>query len=364
MDAALFSDLACTLPLAEAAHVLLCECLDRERLTSIYEKHRGRSYERIISFPVMVELISDSLMNQGGSACRTFSRAQEVGDPETSRVAAYRKLGRTPIPLSMAFFTECNQNLLDTFTIQARRDSPQCLQSLETVILDGRAIKSVAKQMRALRAKKGGRPGGRALIALHHGTGRVVGLHAWADDDADDSCCLPELLPVIQQRINGPILWLADGGFCTHDRLEDFARNGHHFLIQYQKTNSFHADSQGPAVQGTDQEGRTYTEEWGWLGAEDHENRRYSRRITLICPKSYDVILVTDLLDGASFPAADLLEHYLSRCGIKGVFRQVTEIYGLEGLISSRPEAAIFQFAFCLLLYNVLQVTRGFIAAS
>jgi hypothetical protein len=33
-------------------------------------------------------------------------------------------------------------------------------------------------------------------------------------------------------------------------------------------------------------------------------------------------------------------------------------------LIGSTPEATVFQFAFCLLLYNTLQVTRGFIAAN
>jgi hypothetical protein len=59
-----------------------------------------------------------------------------------------------------------------------------------------------------------------------------------------------------------------------------------------------------------------------------------------------------------------LLDHYLSRWGIEGVFQQVTETFGLEGLIGSTPEATVFQFAFCLLLYNTLQVTRGFIAAN
>ncbi|MGV2335366.1 MAG UNVERIFIED_CONTAM: hypothetical protein LVR18_15035 [Planctomycetaceae bacterium] len=33
-------------------------------------------------------------------------------------------------------------------------------------------------------------------------------------------------------------------------------------------------------------------------------------------------------------------------------------------MIGSTPEATVFQFAFCLLLYNTLQVTRGFIAAN
>ncbi|MFM7057164.1 MAG: hypothetical protein ACKO2P_09620 [Planctomycetota bacterium] len=75
----------------------------------------------------------------------------------------------------------------------------------------------------------------------------------------------------------------------------------------------FHADPDRVAVHGTDKEGRAYTEAWGWPGGKKHKKRRYVRMITLIHPASDDVILVTDLLDGTSFPATELLEHYLSR---------------------------------------------------
>jgi hypothetical protein len=61
-----------------------------------------------------------------------------------------------------------------------------------------------------------------------------------------------------------------------------------------------------------------------------------------IRPKADDVVLVTDLLDNASFPAPDLLDHYLSRWGVRGVFQQVTWTLGLEGLIGSTPEATVF----------------------
>lgn len=364
MDANLISDIAGKLPLGEAVHTLLRDCLDPKRLTSIFEQYRGRCYEKIISFSLMVELIGDSLMSQGGSAYRTFSLAQEAGELEASKVAAYRKLSRTPIPLSMAFFTECNQSLLDTFPKKARRRPPKCLQKMETVILDGKAIKGVTKRMKALREAAGGLLGGRALVASHYETGLVVGFHAEADGDANDSRFVPLLLPVIEQRVKGPILWLADRGFCDLNRLEDFARNGHHFLVRYHKKNSYHPDPDRPAVHGTDKQGRAYKEEWGWQGAENHRKRRYVRRITLIRPEADDVSLVTDLLDSALFPAIDLLDHYLSRWGIEGVFQQVTETFGLEGLIGSTPAATIFQFAFCLLLYNTLQVIRGFIAAN
>ena len=55
---------------------------------------------------------------------------------------------------------------------------------------------------------------------------------------------------------------------------------------------------------------------------------------------------------------------YLNRWGIERMFQQVTEVFGLEHLIGTRPEGVIFQFAMCLLLYNLIQVVRGVIAVE
>jgi hypothetical protein len=90
----------------------------------------------------------------------------------------------------------------------------------------------------------------------------------------------------------------------------------------------------------------------------------YVRRIILYRPGEKEVILVTNLLDAAAIPAVDLLTAYLSRWGIERMFQQVTEVFGLEHLIGTKPEGVIFQFAMCLLLYNLIQVVRGVIAVD
>src|SRR5207248_1144363 len=77
-----------------------------------------------------------------------------------------------------------------------------------------------------------------------------------------------------------------------------------------------------------------------------------------------DIILVTDLEDAERYSATDLLELYLCRWGIERVFQQVTEVFGLQGLIGSSPEATLFQFSFCLVLYNILQVVRAYVAQA
>ena len=49
---------------------------------------------------------------------------------------------------------------------------------------------------------------------------------------------------------------------------------------------------------------------------------------------------------------------------IEEMFQKVTEVFNLKGLIGGTPEACIFQFAFCLVLYNMIQVVRGYIAEA
>src|SRR4051794_36879103 len=47
---------------------------------------------------------------------------------------------------------------------------------------------------------------------------------------------------------------------------------------------------------------------------------------------------------------------------IENVFQQVTEVFALRHLIGSAPRATVFQAALCLVIYNVLQLLRGYIA--
>ena len=88
------------------------------------------------------------------------------------------------------------------------------------------------------------------------------------------------------------------------------------------------------------------------------------RRLTLYRPGEETIILLTDLLDATRFPATDLLELYLARWSIERVFQQLTEVFHLQALIGTTPQGTVFQFAFCVLLYNMVQVVRAYIATA
>ena len=144
--------------------------------------------------------------------------------------------------------------------------------------------------------------------------------------------------------------------------MEHFTGSGDHFLVRYNAKVGFHPDPDCLSREGIDRRGRHFVEEWGWLGRESHKKRRYVRRITLFRPGAEDLAVVTDLLSSQEHPPEDLLELYLQRWGIEQMFQKVTEVFGLEGLIGGTPEATIFQFSFCLLLYNQIQLLRAYIS--
>lgn len=350
------------MPLAEAALLLWRWVADEEHLGSLFDRYRGRCYEKVISFATMVQLIADALLKYKGSGHQSFGRARESAELEASLTAAYGKLGRLPVALSMGFLRESADRLRTVFPEGVRRTLPPSVRGMTPVILDGKAIKRVAKRLKKLRGAQGGMLGGRALVALEFTTGLAMAMHAHPDGDANDVRFMPELLPEVRQRISGARLWIADRQFCDLVQMEHFTGHGDHFVVRYNAKVGFHADASRPAREGRDRQGRRYLEEWGWLGRESHKQRRYVRRITLFRQGEEEIGVVTDLLDAGAYPADDLLELYSQRWGIERVFQKVTEVFGLEGLIGGTPEATIFQFAFCLLLYDQIEVVRAYIA--
>jgi hypothetical protein len=351
------------MPLAEAVLLLWRWGTSEERLESLWDRFRGRCYERIISFSLMVHLIADALLQYGGSGRRSFEKNIESGQLEATLAAAYGKLGRLPIPLSQAFLAECTAALMEAFPAWAEWELPKSLRGLRVVILDGKAIKRVAKRLKLLRGVPGGLLGGRALVAIDWSTGLAVAMHADPDGDANDVRFVPELVPVVRQQVSGPRLWLADRAFCDLDQPARFtAEPGDHFLVRYHPKVKFHPDPAKPQRRGRTEKELAYVEQWGWLGSQRDKRRRYVREIRLVRPGEDDLILVTDLLDADAYPAEDLLWLYSERWGIEEAFQKVTEVFGLQGLIGGTPRACLFQFAFCLLLYNMIQVVRGYIA--
>lgn len=229
-------------------------------------------------------------------------------------------------------------------------------------MIDGKTIKRVAKRLKPLRSAGGGVIGGKALVATEYASGLAIALSADPDGDANDARLVPDLLPRVRQQVQAPRLWVADRGFCDPLQISRFTEEGDSFVLRYNARVKFIRDDEQSVHKGIDAQGRSFIDECGWLGRDGNANQCYVRRITLAREEGDDISIVTDLFGPRKHPAKDLLSVYRQRWGIEQMFQQVTEVFGLEKLIGGRPEATIFQFAFCLLLYNQMQLVRAYVA--
>jgi Transposase DDE domain len=355
------------MPLAEAVLTLWRWVADATALDQVFDEHRGRGYEKILTFPFLVYLVRDALLEFNGSGRRTIEKADERGQLETSFRAVYGKLERLPIPVSMALLADCTARLRAIYpeASQAQTPLPESLHGYQIEIFDGKAIKRVAKRLKPLWGMAGGVLGGRALVAMDMRNGLATAMYAHPDGDANEARFVADLVPEVRRLVSGRRLYVGDRQFCDLTQPAHFAAQGDAFLVCYHPKVPFYTDSQRTACEGRDCRGRRYVEDWGYLGSPLRPKKRlYVRRIILSRPGETDVILITNLCGAAAVPAVDLLEVYLNRWGIERMFQQVVEVFGLSHLMGTTPEGTIFQFALCLLLSNVIQIVRGVIAVE
>jgi len=363
MDGAFVRQVANQLPLAEAVLRTLDHVTQPDFLDQVFETYRGRSYESVIDFPLFVHLIRDSLLEHRGNGRQAFLRGIEDGDLEATIQAAYGKLARVPLSLSMGLLSEASARLHTLFPANVTSNKvPRSLCEFMILFHDGKTIKHVAKRLKVLEKLKGKVVGGRLVVTQSYSTGMVVAMGADEDGESGEQPLVPSVLA--QSRAAFPQhvrLHVCDRQYCDLVQMERFTADDDHFLLRWNRKLKFYRDEEWEPQTGLDRYGRKYSEDRGWVGS--GKNRRYVRRIHLHREKGQeDVILLTDLIEPDEYPADDLLEVYLHRWGIEQTFQQVTEVFHLKTLIGSTPRATVFQASFCLLLYNIAQLIRAYIA--
>jgi hypothetical protein len=349
------------LPLSEAVLLLTQHTTTPPLLNDLFDRHRGDAYARELSFATLTTLVGDALLQHQGSGRQSFQRARDRGELTVSNPAAYKKLGRLPLPVSEAFLAESTQRLL---TVLPAPPSDSSLPAGDIVVVDGKVIKRVPKRLRPLWGCPGGVLGGKALVALNLRTRLAVAMATDPDGHTNEAKLVPALLPQVRAHLPA-VLWLVDAQFGNPQQIAAFTeRSGDHVVARYDGKSQFTADPELPAQVGLDPRGRRYEESWGWLGGPRNRHRRRVRRVLLHRPGAEAVVLVTDLMDAAAHPATEILAVYLQRWGIERVFQEITEVFALKRLIGTSPQGTVFQLALCLWWYNVIQVIRAYVAVG
>lgn len=353
------------LPLAEAVLRMLRSVCSHSLLDQVWEEHRGRCYTKKIDFPLLFHLVREALMEPGGSGRRSFERAIEEGRLQASSSAPYKKLNRIPLAVSCGFVTAGSLRVDELLPSPVVSCLPTELDDLNVINLDGKKLKRVFKRLKAARGLAGDIYGAKLLVAHHVSSDTAIAMNADPDGERSDAPLLPGLLDQVRERTSGPRLFVADRQFGDTRMPWRLSEDGDFFLLRRNRTASFHPDPETPAITKTLENGTTYEDCQGWLGAESNPNRLWVRHIHLHCPDGQDdVLLVTDLMETDVYPAEALLETYRLRWRIETVFQVITEVFRLNPLIGSSPEATAFQAALCLLLFNLVQLVKAHIASA
>lgn len=355
-------------------------------LRSIWDEHRGRCYEDVLKFEDFLRLMRDALVNHGGSAHRVFVGLEARGEQPCDESNFYRKLARTPVAISRALLREGSKRLRQLLPPSAESvvvRLPECFTHYTLFAGDGKKIKDAAKRLAPTRGYRGRLLGAKALVAMDLRCGMALAMSDSLDGMTNDVPLVPELMAQLHQTVAGPVLGVWDRQFDDVRTMRHFAaRDGDAFLVRAKQIDAIYVVES--AVEGTDGQGRRVLDEVGVLGRGDRRMRL--RRVTLFRggdggkkgagaktnkkakakgvagEQEDDVVLLTNLLDRGSFGAADLLVLYKHRWGIEQVFQQVTETFALSHLIGSSPKATLLQFAYCLLLYNLMQLIKVYVA--
>jgi hypothetical protein len=220
-------------------------------LNSVFERHRGRSYQDTITFPLLVRLIADALLGHRGSAHQSFLHAQTDQSLGTTVQAVYRKLARVPLELSLGVFAEAAPRLRDVGSAAVVNPRPASVAGFCALGFDGKKIKYLAKRLAPLRGLRGDVYGGKLLIAQDRSTQQAVAAQAVADGEAADNPLVPALVSRI--RATHPSctrLWLGDRAFCDFKLLGLLSADADEFLVRFNTSCGFHPD---PSIGGTPQ---------------------------------------------------------------------------------------------------------------
>ncbi len=374
-------DLLQRLPLADVTLHVLRFALDDVFLEQCFQTHRGCCYHDLLSFPSLVQIVSDALLVHGGSGRKALLAADRHDRLPTCNEAFYAKLRRLPLPLSVAFLSEASRRL-DQLLPPCRADDhplPASLRGYEIRILDGKKTKHVAKRLKLTRTQAGQLFGAKLLVGYNPVTRLIQAMSADLDGEKNDAPLVPDLLAQLRQDDPGPDhadpnrrerILVVDAQFCDLVQITQYRTGRDHFVIRSHPKMHFHADPAHPACSFVDAKGRQLIQEYGWVGSPRDGRRCFVRRVTWKRTDHKDLCIVTDLTDrrrgeaAERIAASDLIELYLIRWTIETVFQDVTALFHLRKLIGSTAEATAFQAAFCMVAYNAVQVVRAWVAAS
>ena len=247
------------LPLADSVWRLLHFTMDDSWLDDLWERQRGRCYERDLKFSTLAHLIADALLEHGGSGRQAFERAQEAEILPVSIGSAYEKLGNLPVALSEAMLEEGTQRMNAVLPEDPGRRSRcrDCWDGSRSLRRRRQGDQACQTAAQAVARPAGGHPGGAGVGGLEPADGHwrwrwsAISTAKPVRRPSPKTCCRS------WRRRPAREAWVVvlDRLYCNLSFPQQVLKAGGHFLIRYCTNTTFVPDPARPAQESRDAQG-------------------------------------------------------------------------------------------------------------
>lgn len=345
-------------PVTVMARLALQHALAPAWLDELFERKRGKQYERELLFSTTVDLMS---LVAVGLRPSLHAAARECPELAVSVQALYDKVKHTEPDLVRALVTESAARL-DTVLAPIIKDEPLTVPGYQLRIVDGSHLPATEKRLKPLRGFGGAPLPGHSLIVYDPDRRLVIDIEPCEDAYTQERAVM---LSLIERAMPGE-LWIADRAFSTRTILGEWDRRGCNFIVREHSSTPNPKALSGMSHQGLVETGVVFEQA---VEFEDEAGntvtlRRIELRLNGATESGETIIRILTNLPSAEFAACAIARLYRQRWKIETLFQRLESVLHSEVKTLGHPRAALLAFGIAVMAYNVLSVIQAAVSTA
>ncbi|MBD8533442.1 IS4 family transposase [Massilia sp. CFBP 13647] len=345
-------------PVTVMARLALQHALKPAWLDKLFERKRGKQYERELLFSRTVELMS---LVAVGLRPSLHAAARECPELGVSLQALYDKVNHTEPNLVRALVTESAMRL-DAVLAPMIKDKPLTAPGYRVRIVDGSHLPATEKRLKPLRGFGGAPLPGYSLIIYDPDDDLIHDIEPCEDAYTQERALMSSLL----DRAMPGELWIADRAFSTRTILSEWDRRGCNFIVREHSSTPNPTALGDMSSEGLVETGVVFeqTVEFEGEAGNTVPLRRIELRLNGATDSGEKVIRILTNLPGEEFTACEIARLYRKRWKIETLFQRLESVLHSEVKTLGHPRVALFAFGVAVMAYNVLSVIQAAISQA
>ena len=345
-------------PVTVMTRLALQHALAPAWLDKLFERKRGKQYERELLFSTTVDLMS---LVAVGLRPSLHAAAREFPELGVSVQALYDKIKHTEPNLVRALVTESAARL-DAVLAPMIMDEPFTVPGYRVRIVDGSHLPATEKRLKPLRGFGGAPLPGQSLIVYDPDRKLVIDIEPCEDAYTQERTVMTSLL----ERAMPDELWIADRAFSTRTILSEWSRRGCNFIVREHSSTPNPTTLGDMSSQGFVETGAVFEQavEFESGAGKTITLRRIELRLNGETDSGEKVIRILTNLPTQEFQAPAIARLYRHRWKIETLFQRLESVLHSEVKTLGHPRAALLAFGIAVMAYNVLSVIQAAVSAA